>query len=47
MVETSRRLSTAFHPQTDGKTERLNAILETFLRIYVSFEQDDWEASSQ
>jgi len=37
-----RRLSTAFHPQTDGQTERTNAILEQFLRAYINYQQDDW-----
>jgi len=37
-----RRLSTAFHPQTDGETERTNAILEEYLRAYINYQQDDW-----
>lgn len=37
-----RRLSTAFHPQTDGQTERQNSTMEAYLRSYVSFKQDDW-----
>lgn len=34
--------STAYHPQIDGQTERTNQTLETFLRHFVSFRQDDW-----
>src|SRR5882762_5858108 len=34
--------STAYHPQTDGQTERVNQEIETYLRFYVNFQQDDW-----
>ena len=37
-----RGLSTAFHPQTDGQTERQNQAIETWLRCYVCYMQDDW-----
>ena len=37
-----RRLSTAFHPQTDGQTERQNSTIEAYLRAFVNFEQNDW-----
>jgi len=36
------RLSTAFHPQPDGQTERMNATMEQYLRAYVNYQQDDW-----
>ncbi|CAL9127284.1 unnamed protein product, partial [Musa textilis] len=34
--------STSLHPQTDGQTERINSLLEQYLRHYVSANQRDW-----
>jgi hypothetical protein len=34
--------STAYHPQTDGQTERVNQELEVYLRFYINYQQDDW-----
>ena len=39
----SRNLGTAFHPQTDGQTERANATLDQYLWAYCNYQQDDWE----
>jgi transposase InsO family protein len=36
------RMSTAFHPQTDGQTERMNQTIEAYLRSFVNHEMDDW-----
>ncbi|SYW86571.1 uncharacterized protein UHO2_04068 [Ustilago hordei] len=35
-------LSMAYHPQTDGQTERVNQVIEQYLRMYCNYEQDDW-----
>ncbi|EIE83949.1 hypothetical protein RO3G_08654 [Rhizopus delemar RA 99-880] len=35
-------MSTAFHTQTDGQTERTSSILEQYLRVYLNYQQDDW-----
>ena len=35
-------LSTAFHPESDGQTERMNALVEQYLRTYCTYLQDDW-----
>ena len=37
-----QRLSTAFHPQTDGQTKRQNSIIEAYFRAFVNFEQNNW-----
>ncbi|MBW0586744.1 hypothetical protein O181_126459 [Austropuccinia psidii MF-1] len=41
-LKISRDLSTPYHPETDGQTERVNKILEQYLQLYVSYHQDDW-----
>jgi transposase InsO family protein len=37
-----RRLSIAYHPQTNGQMERQNQTLKQYLREYVNHLQDDW-----
>jgi hypothetical protein len=36
------KLSTAYHPQTDEQTERLNQTMEQYLRYYVNYQQNNW-----
>ena len=42
ILGTKHKLSTAYHPQTDGQTERTNQVLEQYLRCYLNYEQNDW-----
>ncbi|TPX54573.1 hypothetical protein PhCBS80983_g05887, partial [Powellomyces hirtus] len=37
-----RTLYSAFHPQTDGQTERVNQVLEQYLRCYIDHNQENW-----
>jgi hypothetical protein len=37
-------MSTAFHPQTDGQTERMNRTLEEVLRHYINPSHTSWES---
>jgi len=34
--------TTAYHPQADGQTERVNQELEQYLQLFTSERQDDW-----
>eukprot|EP00253_Pinus_taeda_P032280 PITA_32280 len=40
---TQLNLSTTYHPETDGQTERVNQVLEEMLRMYVMDQQSHWE----
>ena len=36
------KLSSAFHLQTDGETERVNQVLEQYLCCSINYQQDNW-----
>jgi hypothetical protein len=36
------KLSTAYHPQTDGQTEIMNQYLDQRLRPFINYHQDNW-----
>jgi hypothetical protein len=42
LTRVEQRLSTAFHPETDGATERMNQEVLAYLRAYVAYAQTDW-----
>jgi hypothetical protein len=43
VLGTQLNLSTSYHPETDGKTKRVNQVMEDMLRMYVMDNQTQWE----
>ena len=43
LMDVKLAMSTAFHPQTDGQTERANQTLESILRAFVDQRQTNWD----
>ncbi len=44
MTGTNQNISTAYHPRTDGQSERTNQWLEQYLRFWVNERQDNWHS---
>jgi len=42
MLGIKSKLSMAFHPQTDGQTERVNQELEQYLSMFIDHRQEQW-----
>lgn len=36
MLRITQRLSTAFHPQTDSSTERMNSVVKAYLQAFIN-----------
>jgi len=43
LIGSEARLSSAYHPETNGQTERLNREVATYLRAWTDREQKDWK----
>jgi Integrase zinc binding domain/Chromo (CHRromatin Organisation MOdifier) domain len=44
LLNIKQNISTAYHPQTDGQSERSNRWLEQYVHIYTNYQQTDWMA---
>jgi len=42
ILKIKRGMSTAFHPQTDGQTKRVNQSIEPYLHTFCNYEQNNW-----
>jgi len=42
ILKIKRGMSTAFHPQTNGQTERVNQSIEPYLHTFCNYEQNNW-----
>ena len=42
LLGTRQNLSSSFHPQTDGASEKANDMIESCIRAFTNYQQDDW-----
>ena len=42
MLKIDAKLFTAYHPETDGQTEWMNAVMEHYLWAFCNYMQNDW-----
>ena len=42
LLKIKQSLSSGYHPESDGQTERTIQTLEQYLRCFVNYQQDDW-----
>jgi Integrase zinc binding domain/Chromo (CHRromatin Organisation MOdifier) domain len=42
LLDIKQNISTAYHPQTNGQSERSNQWLEQYVHIYTNYQQTDW-----
>src|ERR1700761_7025424 len=43
-LDIHQNISTAYHPRTDGQSERTNQWVEMYLRFFINHQQDNWVA---
>jgi hypothetical protein len=43
LLQVKLAMSSSFHPETDGQTERANRTMEEMVRHYISHPQDNWD----
>src|SRR5215469_14850426 len=42
LLDIRLKFSTTYHPEMDGQTERTNQTLESYLQMYMNYQQDNW-----
>jgi transposase InsO family protein/predicted aspartyl protease len=45
LMDIERRLSSGYHPETDGSTERMNATVQAYLRAFCDWNQTNWKSN--
>jgi transposase InsO family protein len=43
LLGVEQNLTSAYHPQSDGQTERVNRVVEEMIRHYINPAHDDWD----